>query len=95
MPIGIVAGWCATAADLDEARQATHDILIELQGDRRRGPVTWRIFGQRLDALEVLARMRRLAGNSPALDDHYAALAELIGTHGGILVIAIAPGEIP
>lgn len=40
--VATLVGWCADEEHLTEARGATHDALIDLMGDRRRGAVGWK-----------------------------------------------------
>lgn len=86
----IVAGWCQSEAELDETRQETHDTVIRLLGARRRGGVRWAWYPDRDDAYEALDQLTE--GASPELSDHYRQLRGLLREHGGILVLAMAPG---
>ncbi len=87
----VLAGWCAGEGDLEEAKRATHDALLELMGDRRRGGVQWRICpaGEKADAAMA---MLWEGGVAPELSDHYRRLEGHLREYGGILVVAMAKG---
>jgi hypothetical protein len=82
---GVVAGGCASYADLDQAKQATHDTLIRLMGPRRRGGVKWRI----IPASEAPDTLRQMQWEL----EQAALLSYLEDNPDGFLVIASAPGE--
>lgn len=92
----VVAIQLAWARDLDavaQARQDSHDRLIEGMGPARTGGVSWRQLSTRSDALSFLERMA--AGADPEALAYYLDLRELVVRHGGILVVASAPGRPP
>ncbi len=89
----IVVGWSADDEHLQEVQKGTHDAVIDLMGDERTGGVTWRIFRDITaagKALELLAD-----GASPDLLHHYRTIRGLLREHGGIMVMASAPGNRP
>lgn len=88
--VGLVAGWCDdTDAALEESKKRSHDILIELMGDKRRGGVTWRIFSGDA-ATQTLATL--FEGASLEESNHYRRIGGLLREFGGRLIIATAPG---
>lgn len=91
--VAIQLAWARDADALAEARQSSHDRLIESMGPARTGGVTWRQLATRSEALSFLERM--LPGAEPEAEAYYRDLAGLVIRHGGILVIASAPGRPP
>ncbi len=88
---GVMVGWCATESDLEEAKQQTHDGLIKLMADRRRGGVHWRICQAGTDqAREALAKL--FDGADVELADYYRQIAGMMREYGGFMVIALAEG---
>jgi hypothetical protein len=88
---GVVAGWCATDADLPEARKDTHDQLIALMGDNRAGPVQWQWWEGR-DATETLEAMKADTTDFE-LSELYRRMSGLLREQGGILLVAMAPAK--
>lgn len=85
--IAIVAAWCADETDLTEAKQVSHDQVIARLGDARTGGVRWSI-STGADALERLTILEREGGEGPLTE-----LRTRLIDHGGILVLAMAPGR--
>lgn len=85
-------GWCpATEADLDEARKVLHDQLIDLAGERRRGPVTWR-WWQDTAAHSALSRFAA----DPPTPEHaivYGQIRNRLYARGGYVVVAAAAAD--
>lgn len=78
-------------ADLAVGRQRSHDKLIEMAGDRRRGPVEWRQIPARhgIDLLtELEAKSYRTEGDVAGYEDLKAYLRQ---HPRGALIIATAP----
>lgn len=75
----------ADPANIDEAKQATHDALIDDLGDRRLGPVFWRI----LPARQGIDHLRSL--NWPDTE----IFRYLAKNPGGRLIIAGAQAILP
>lgn len=91
----IVAGWCASEAELDEAKKGTHDIVIGMAGDRRRGGVQWRIASG-ADATQILSQLREpQLDNELELNDYYRRIAAMLREFGGFLVVAMCPAVQP
>lgn len=88
--IGVIVGWC-DVDHVEEAKKQTHDTLIELMGDTRTGGVSWRLIDDPLLALSQLDAMREGA-DEPHIE-LYDKVAGFIREHGGVLVIATAPGR--
>lgn len=79
---------CTTGPDhdeIEEAKKAAHDTLLELMGDNRAGPVTWKILGPEPahHRAEIMAEME--------LEEQ---VGEWLAEHpDGLLVIAFAPAK--
>lgn len=89
---GMVAGWCAGTGELDAAKQATHDAVIEMLGDRRLGGVTWRIFDGPDECNGALDQLQARAAQGPEAD-HYRRLRAMVREYGGFIVMAFALGD--
>lgn len=89
--IAAITGWCDGPEKLEECKKQTHDAVISMLGDRRSGGVSWKIVDVVDSALELLEKMRD--GASEAHLEVYDHCAGLLREHGGILVIATAPGR--
>lgn len=88
--VATLVGWCADEEHLTEARGATHDALIDLMGDRRRGAVGWKWkTGQ--EARDLLNEFTTNETSQPLLD-HYRHLRGMLREYGGWIVVAYAPG---
>lgn len=88
---GVQTAWFHTLADLEEAKKASHDALIEQMGDQRIGPVQWRWWTGD-DAFAQLAVMRR-GPLDPEQADYYRAIGEHLTKWGGYLIVAAAEGR--
>lgn len=89
--ISIVPAWCAVE-NLEEAKGRTHDLVIETLGPWRRGGVRWAVHTQ-TTAHRVMDQM---ATSSDQADRATVArIRSLMDAHGGLLVIAMAPGVRP
>lgn len=90
--VGVVCAWCASIDDLKDARQQTHDGLIELMGVHRTGGVAWRQFeaSHAADALAVLSE-----GSTGEMLAYYRRLGNLLDESGGFLIVALAAGVPP
>lgn len=84
-----VVGWCAGEEEITAANKETHDALLLLLGDRRRGGVTWRVFVDD-QALGVIDRLLG-AAVGPEMANHYRRLRGMLREFGGCLVVASAP----
>lgn len=84
-----VLAWAASEAELPQARQQTHDMLIAGLGARRRSGVQWRWWTGE-EAYSVLDQ--HLAGPTDQAA-HYRRLRALLREHGGLLVMALAEGK--
>ena len=81
-------GACASEADLDDCRQATHDALIGALGVRRRSGVRWK-WCKAGDAPEVLASAEPVERTGRPED--WEGLSLYLAEHPeGFLVLAIA-----
>lgn len=93
--LGVVPGWCATEADLEELRRQTHDLLIKLLGESRTSGVTWRQYSGAA-ALSAVTMLRLDAVTHQlewvAMCDE---LERKLRDEGGYLVIATAEGDPP
>lgn len=85
-----VPAWCATEDDLPDTRQATHDTLIALMGDKRTGGVKW-LWWTGAEAERALGIMRQGAVGEHA--DNYRRCAGHLREYGGYLVVAMAQGS--
>lgn len=86
---GVIVGWAATVADLEDAKRQTHDAVIEMLGPARRGGVTWRISsGDQANA--VLHDF--LEDATPEQANHYRRVRGMLREYGGYVVVASAPG---
>lgn len=88
--IAVLCGW-ADIDHVEEAKRQTHDGLIAMLGDRRRGGVSWRIIDNVAGALDLITKMREGADESHL--EQYDQLESLLTQHGGVLVVATAPGR--
>lgn len=80
--VATLVGWCADEEHLTEARGATHDALIDLMGDRRRGAVGWKWkTGQ--EARDLLNEFTTNETSQPLLD-HYRHLRGMLREYGGL-----------
>lgn len=88
--VGVVVGWCAPDS-VDECKQQTHDVLLELMGDRRAGGVVWKIF-EGVVAREVIKKMELDSwGEGDTVNAaYYAQINFRLGVAGGLLVVATA-----
>lgn len=84
-----MVGWCATEADIVNARKATHDALIAAVGDRRNGPVAWR----EATGADALALLNEIAVDPPSEEhgNYYRQLRGKLREFGGYIVVALAP----
>ncbi len=89
-PIATTFAVVLDPADIETAKQATHDQLIIELGDLRRSGVSWTITtGEH--AVEFLRLERLHAEPSKSYDrDHYHAKAAALIAMGGTLVVAAA-----
>lgn len=87
---GVVPAWCATEDDLETTRQQTHDILVQLMGDRRVGRVSWRWWtGPAAEqSLGILGQ-----GATGENAEYYRQIGAHLRQYGGFLVVAMAPGR--
>lgn len=86
----VQCSWARTEADLDEAKQRTHDRVIVALGAHRTGGVRWMIQ-QPPEAYKTLATMAADGGESYAAEVT-EPISTLLETEGGYLVVAMAPG---
>lgn len=92
---------CTVSADADEielAKKASHDALIEAMGSRRRGGVEWLIVEEPGPRDRIVADMAANPGMvEQALEGvaaSFGSVIEWFRDHpSGVLVIAIAPGD--
>lgn len=94
--VGTTIGWCATEADLTDARKQTHDALIKLMGGLRTGPVAW----QWHTGEPAMAAIGEFMGSpeaqgSPVYANYYRQIRGKLREYGGYVVIAFAPGDKP
>lgn len=89
----VTVGWCSGVDDLDEARAKLHDSLIAMMGDQRSGPVEWRWW----EGQAAHRNLDRLAAAAASADqpirDHYRRVRAHLREWGGIVVVAMAPGD--
>lgn len=93
---GVTPGWCATKADIEDAKKMTHDTLIQLMGDTRDGPVSWLVTnGAEADKLlnDILASPDRAPMRGSDTDSGWREVRAKLRADGGYLVIAMAPGR--
>lgn len=76
----------ASPDDVEEAKQASHDVVIDMTGGLRAGPVHWVLLA-RSGALDVL----------DALGMHYEPTAAdfLLAHEGALVVVAMAKTDAP
>lgn len=75
--VAFQAGLAASPDDIPEAMTATHDTLIRMWGKRRRGGVTWLVYGSPLSA--AIARIRGGTGGiAGSLEEGFRRLEELL-----------------
>lgn len=90
---GVQPGWCATLDDLEDAKSASHDLLIASMGARRTGPVEWRWW----TGDEARRRLSTLWEGWENPTAYEADVLRRIGAHlreyGGYLIIAMAKGR--
>lgn len=80
------AGAYNTKADIEEAMQATHDMLIRELGNRRRSGVTWMVY----DGENRWVALREFRYGPP----EFQGLREwLEGTPDSVLVVAMAAAD--
>lgn len=89
---GVIPAWCAHDA-IDEAKQRTHDTLIQLMGPTRAGAVHWRISSTIADAHEMLDVL--VPDSAPEFLDVIRQIRGHLREYGGHVVIALAPGHPP
>lgn len=92
-----VMGWCADEDSLDQAKKSTHDILIGLLGDRRRGGVSW-IIESGTPAAEVVSKFIESGwedGGDYRELTHYRQVKAHLREHGGFVVVAVAAAVMP
>jgi hypothetical protein len=89
---GVVAGWFQDMTDLDEAKQRAHDILLNLMGDQRTGPVQW-VWFTGDEATDALRTLRQGAVGEHA--DHYRRIGGHLREYGGYLLVTMAEGHMP
>lgn len=89
----ITAGWFGTLADLEKAKRQSHDILVEMMGDRRSGPVHWRWWESGDGADEALRVLSEAA--APHELDHYRRVRAHLREYGGFVIVALAKGQPP
>lgn len=89
--MGTIVGWCASEADLTDAREALHDALIKLMGDQRTGSVFW-VWREGQHAHELLNQVA-VDERSQEILDHYRRVRAHLREYGGFVVIAMAPGN--
>jgi len=87
--VSMMPAWCATADDLPDARQQTHDALIELLGSARRSGVRWRqVNGD--DAVTLLNHLASGQDSRPEWLDLIRRLRGMLREYGGWIVVAEA-----
>lgn len=91
--MAVQAGWCATEAELTEARRATHDSLIAQLGPARRGGVSW-MFETGEQAVALLDEVAKDPPSSVHAD-YFRQMRACLREYGGWIVVAMAPGERP
>ncbi len=94
--VAVLAAWAEHESVLPEARQRSHDRLIEMMGSKRTGGVAWK-QGSDEDAQDILdTLLRDTPTDDPAslrVSEHYLDLKRRIAeTPGSWVVVAIAPG---
>jgi len=90
--IGVQLGWCATKADLEQAKRETHDVLIAQMGSQRVGGVSWMIATGE-GALKILNDAWPDADEAQEHHDYYRRIGAHLREYGGFLVVATAPGR--
>lgn len=93
---GIVVGWAGGEPEtIEQCKQQTHDAVIDIMGEQRTGGVEWRIIADVDDANHVLDQLVAGDGMEPLLDElfnYYRSLRGMLREHGGVLIMAMAPG---
>lgn len=84
--VGYTIAVAASPADVDEAKQASHDVVVEMTGSLRAGPVHW-VFLTRSGALDAL----------DAFGMRYEPEAAdfLLAHQGAVVVVAMAKTDAP
>ena len=91
--MAVLPCWAATRADLPEARRVTHDTLIGLMGDQRRGGVRWS-EGHGQEAHKMVHGL--LDGCEPGeMREMLLQIHQYLEERGGYVVVAMAPGVPP
>jgi hypothetical protein len=80
------AGAYNTKADIEEAMQSTHDMLLRELGDRRRSGVTWMVYEDEGRWMAI----REFRYEPP---DFQGLREWLEATPGSVLVVAMAAAE--
>ena len=92
----VVLAWCAIDPDsVEETKRTTHDAIVHLMGDRRSGPVQWRVLDPDEGNLALDAMIEN-PGVDPLTDElfnYYRQLRGCLREHGGFLIVASAPGR--
>jgi hypothetical protein len=88
---GVQPAWFHTLDDLEEAKKATHDAVIEQMGDQRIGPVRWG-WWTGAEARQQLAVMQR-GPMDPQQADYYAQIGAHLTKWGGYFIVAMAEGR--
>jgi len=86
--------WCADDR-VEEAKQQTHDMVIERLGDRRTGAVTW-IVAQSVDDAHKIVDDLVDPAHGPMSDaeaNYYRQCRAHLREYGGTIVVAVAPGR--
>ena len=87
-----LVAWASEEA-VPEVRQQSHDELIYLLGDRRRGGVSWRVF-RGLPAHQFLDSLIA-ATTDPTLLASYDQVRGFLREYGGVVVVASAMAVAP
>lgn len=92
--VGVQAGWCEAAHDIDRVKKQTHDPLIANMAGCRASGVRWTIKSGE-NALKAIREGLR-PGASPEFEVKVLApIEERLRESGGYLVVAMADGVAP
>jgi hypothetical protein len=86
--VALQVSWCASDAELAETQRRSHDTLVELMGERRRGGVRWQMFTG-LQALKAISNLEQQT-RDPVVFESYEQVRQLLSEYGGIMVVASA-----